>query len=145
MPTRVIFLTGWSASGKSTIARELQKKLGCNFLGTREVIHELALKMGFKRIRAWLRSCGTKEVVKMSRAAMVEAIGGLNSSQDLIIDDAFDSKLPSAVKRTYSQADILVLHINATKAHRLERMAKRLSVDEKGAVKESRLIDGFKK
>lgn len=141
----ILLFTGYSASGKSTIAKELNKTFGFYNLGEREILHSLAVVAGFQRTREWLRHEGSEALIEAARVETVNRIKKMGPKWGVMIDGSYDQALPDTLKNFFPSYRQLIIHIDLDDEERKERMIKRQegSVDE--SKKEMGLIDNFKR
>lgn len=139
---KIFLMTGESATGKSTIARQVSNDLQIPFLGEREIIHSLATRNGFPRGRLWVASIGVEGAFDNLLTETIDRIEQVDGTS-VVIDGAYDSRL--ADELTNRTHEPFIICVRAPYALRLKRMQKRLgNSSEEDALAEMRLIDGFK-
>ncbi|MDO8638074.1 MAG: AAA family ATPase [Candidatus Daviesbacteria bacterium] len=141
----ILLFTGYSASGKSTIAGEINKKLNFYYLGEREILHNLAVSLGYKRTREWLQHDGNEALLEAARAETIARIKEVDSKQGIILDGSYDHKLPSILKNTFPEARQLIICVALDDQMRKERMSVRLGESAEKAEEERDIIDDFKR
>lgn len=140
----ILLFTGWSAAGKSTIARRLGEDLEMPVVGARKVLHQVANKRGFTRIRYWLAANGIEEVLNEGLLAGLEEIRASRGTRGVIWDDAFDPRLPLLLRREFGEEEVVIIAVDTPPETREERLEKRLGTNREEVLHELRFIDGFK-
>jgi len=140
----ILLFTGYSATGKSTLAKKLSEHLGYEFISVRPLLHKIAEDKGYSRIRQWLAEEGAENLVQATKTELVRTITERQKLPGAIIDDAFDRGLESIIKSAFPTDTVLVVALTLDENTREIRMSNRIgrSVDE--AREELRLFDGFK-
>lgn len=140
----VLLFTGWSASGKSTLAKEVNQNLGYFYIKERDILHDLAIASGFRRTREWLAAKGTQNVFQAATKETVRQISDLGSA-NCLIDGSYDRCLPHILRANLSYTRVTIISVIASLEERERRMMGRLGVSLEEARKEKNLIDGFKR
>lgn len=140
----LLLFTGLSASGKSTIAREINKSLGFGFLGEREVLHTLAVARGFIHTRDWLASDGVDILLEEARSETAKMIRQQEFKNGVIIDGSYDRQLPGFLVTEFPGVNLFIIGVAVEDITRQKRMVSRLGTSLEEAQREMSLIDGFK-
>lgn len=136
--------TGYSATGKSTLAKKLSEYLGYEFIPVRPLLHKVAEEKGYSRIRQWLAEEGAENLVQATRGELVTVITERQKLPGVIVDDNFDRGLGGLIRSAFPGDTVLVIAFTLDGSTRETRMATRLGKSVEEAREELKLLDGFK-
>lgn len=139
-----LLFTGFSAAGKSTIARRLSKDYGFLLLEERAILHELAIAQGFNRTREWIREEGEELVLQAARIGTILKMKELSGGMGVVVDGSYDRHLPLTLRITFPDSRVTVVCVTIEDQEREIRMRSRLGTTIDLARQEMELIDGFK-
>jgi len=140
----IILFTGFSASGKSTIASEVNKLLQLQYISERKILHNIASSRGFERTRHWLANESLEVILEAARAETVQRMREQRNSRGTVIDGSYDCELPLCLRRIFPEAILTTIFISLGPWEREQRMIRRLGGSAEIAGEEQSLIDGFK-
>ena len=134
----VVGFTGYSCSGKTTIAKKICEKYDFTLLSVRDISHQLANKNGYNRSRDFIMSIGNEKYLEICRQEILRL---LSSTGDYIIDDIMDPSLWIDIVKSY---DCLLLSFKLEENKRLDRLCTRLNCDWNFACIELKFLDDCK-
>lgn len=114
----VLCLTGFSCSGKTSVARYLADHYNYSVISVRNISHALAVENGFSRTREWLSNTSIEQYLSECRKYILSII---NNRQNFIIDDLFDIQLWNGVVLY----DSILVSFNLDKSIRIKRIFQR--------------------
>ena len=143
---QIIFLAGYSAAGKSTLARELRDNHGYQFIEHQPLVHEIAQAKGYERARHWLADAGVEQFANESAKAMVvKTKTELNKGETKIVFDvAYGLKMIELFRNEFPDIFRLVVFVmsdNQTRAINIQKRMGTESISE--AEKELHFRDDF--
>jgi dephospho-CoA kinase len=145
----ILLYTGFSASGKSTIAKETNLDLGYSWLDERGILHKRAHALGYPRIRNWLAEVGPEAIIQAARMDTVTIIEEIRAQQNpigIILDGVYDRELPTHLKAAFPDINQLLIAVYIEQNLRARRLGRRIENDSADVIKrELELVDGFKK
>lgn len=139
----IIFLTGFSAVGKTTIAKKLGERLNCSVISLHGIFHSLAKENGFGRVRYWLGEVGIDRMLEEQRVKLAQLVEG--STGSLIIDDLIDPQTPVFIRDRYPENKVVVILVEGGRSLQEQRIQQRMGVDSKEALSELNFLDRVKK
>lgn len=142
---KIVLFTGFSASGKSTIASQAGKELEVPVVNLHDLVRKIARNSGFRKTREWVSGVGLAQALKVSRKALTEAIEKERNSRGIIIDEVLDPETLASLKRRFQEDDFTIVYIGASRRERRRRMLERLEQEEPSvAAQEVRTFDSMK-
>lgn len=148
-PKNIVFFTGLSASGKSTLAQRLGEEVCAPVVSLRrEVLHPVAIENGYARARHWILA--TKEnpsLLVLERSLLAEVIKArskASNSGKIIIDDLIDPGTPQFLRDFFSTSRVSVVFIKSNRHLRKRWIIKRTDASDSEALQEQRWLDGIK-
>lgn len=143
---QIIFLAGYSAAGKSTLARELRDNHGYQFVEHQPLVHEIARSKGYERARHWLADVGVEQFASESAKAMVvKTQTELNKGETKIVFDvAYGLKMIELFRNEFPDIFRLIVFVMSDANTRTRNIQKRMgtgSISE--AETELRFRDDF--
>ncbi len=143
---QIIFLAGYSAAGKSTLARELRDKHGYQFVEHQPLVHDIAQRKGYERARHWLSDVGVEQFATESAEAMiVKTKGELNKGETKIVFDvAYGLKMIELFRNEFPDVFRLVVFVMSDDQTRAVNIQKRMGTESiSEAEKELHFRDDF--
>jgi len=143
---RIIFLAGYSAAGKSTLAQELYTNWDYSFVEHQPLVHEIAFKKGYQRARYWLSEVGVNQFAKESTQEMILRTKKFfhEDKEKIVFDVTYGREMLKLFQREFPNIYILVVSIIAEEDVRLKNIQKRMGTESYSkAQKELRFRDGF--
>ncbi|MBI4040092.1 AAA family ATPase [Candidatus Daviesbacteria bacterium] len=140
----LLLFTGYSASGKSTIAEYINRDFGYELIGERTILHNLAVRNGYNRTREWVIGEDWVTILHLAREATIEMIAS-QSTEGVILDGSYDRDLPASLLYSLPNAKLTIIHIDLDQETRDLRMMARMGESLDIAKRERELIDNFKK
>mgnify|MGYP001562563870 CR=1 FL=1 len=141
----IILLTGFSASGKSTLAKILGEKLEMDMLSVRALVDDITQRSGFERTRYWLADIGISKALEQLNEEIIYAIKLREKNNNgVIIDDLIDPKLVAILRDQFPEDIITVVAVKVDRKLRLQRVVERMGILAKDAIKELRFLDRIK-
>lgn len=140
----IILFTGLSASGKSTISKEVSKKLDLPRIDIHAIIHDIALQKGFPRARNWILETGIPRALEETRESLVKETENARNREGVIIDEVLDPETFDLLKHRFAEDEFCTVYIKTNRHDRKRFMANRLGKKTKEAKREIRFIDGLK-
>lgn len=141
----ILLFTGYSASGKSTLAERINVDLKYKFFGERNIIHNLAVERGYSRSRYWLQAEGITCMVNAVRSETLQLIRESQQSRGIIIDGAYDREIVPSINGAFPESRLVIISVIVGKNIREERMRHRLRGQEHLVLYELKGIDYFKR
>ena len=143
---QIIFLAGYSAAGKSTLARELRDSHGYQFVEHQPLVHEIAQSKGYKRARHWLADVGVEQFAKESAKAMVVKTKREFDSGEtkIVFDVAYGLKMIELFRNEFPDIFRLVVFVMSDENTRTSNIQKRMGTESSSeAQKELSFRDDF--
>lgn len=143
---QIVFLAGYSAAGKSTLAREMRDSWGYNLVEHQPLVHGLATSKGYERARHWLAEVGTNQFADESTNEMASRAKKIldNGEAKVVFDVAYGTNMLEIFRKEFPNIYILVVSIIAGEDTRAENIQKRMDTkSSEEARKELRFRDGF--
>lgn len=146
----VLFFTGPSGTGKSTLAASLCERHDGTHVSERVLCHELATQHGFARTRHWIEKVGAQQVGVELRDRTVEMVRNTYTGGLVAVDGAYRPDLLERIDACLPGVLQGVVVVEAPVDVRVRRVAQRLaaaglrevSLDEARA--EMTFLDGVK-
>lgn len=134
---QMIFLAGYSAAGKSTLARELRDNYGYQFVEHQPLVHEIAQSKGYERARHWLADVGVEQFANESVKAMIlKAKGELNKGEiKIVFDVAYGLKMIELFRNEFPDIFRLVVFVISDDQTRASNIQKRMGTKSTIAAK----------
>lgn len=139
----ILFLTGLSASGKSTIAQQLGEQINIPVINLREVLRTVARKNGFERTRYWIVSVGLPTMLEEGRKELINLIQ--QHDNDVIVDDLIDPETPKMMHEYIRGSNIVVARVKTNRHLRKHWITWRMEAPNKEALKELHFLDSIKR
>lgn len=143
---RIVFLSGYSAAGKSTLARELQDNYGYNLVEHQPLVHGIAQSKGYERARHWLADVGVDQFAEESAREMAARTRKLvkEGEAKIVFDVAYGFKMLELFQTEFPDIFRVVVAVLADEETRTKHIQKRMgSVSKEDAEKELHFRDGF--
>jgi dephospho-CoA kinase len=143
----LLLLTGFSGSGKTTIANKVSSLYNIRIISERNILRDLAVSLGFSRARYWYLSDGIHPVLEKTRIETIRRISesiANNPIGYIIIDGCYDKDLPLSIKSEINQINITTVSVLASEETRLNRVMERIRTSRESAFNEINLLDKFK-
>lgn len=143
---QIIFLAGYSAAGKSTLAREMRDNFNYHLIEHQPLIHDIAKGKGYERARHWLANVGVEQFAKESAEEMVARTkSAINEGKTKIVFDVvYGTKMLELFRVEFPDMFRLVVSVLADKEIRTKNIQKRMGTESaEEAEKELRFRDGF--
>lgn len=141
----IILFTGLSASGKTTLSRELAAKYNIVRIDAHQTIHDIAIDAGYERGRDWVKAVGSEEVYRACTESLIKQLNYHKEQSVLFIDEIVDKKMLNVIQTTLPMAEIVTIYIKADPKARLEFMGKRIDEHNQSKIMaEIDFIDGLK-
>ena len=125
---QIIFLAGYSAAGKSTLAREMSVNHGYQLIEHQPFIHQLAVERGFKRARNWLEHVGIDRFAEDSSTAMVSRTADLVSQggKKIVLDATYGLQMLNLFDIHFPDLYRIVVSVIASNQARLRNIQRRM-------------------
>lgn len=143
---QIIFLAGYSAAGKSTLARELRDNWEYHLIEHQPLVHGIALNKGYERARYWLADVGAAQFANESAKEMVVRTRKvLNEGETKIVFDVvYGLKMLKLFQNEFPDIFRLVISIIADEDTRKNNIKKRMGTESNSdATKELHFRDNF--
>lgn len=143
---QIVFLAGYSAAGKSTLAREMRDSWEYNLIEHQPLVHGLATSRGYERARHWLADAGVNQFADESAQEMVKRTRKIIDVGEtkVVFDVAYGTKMLELFQREFPDIFKLVVSVLADESTRVENIQKRMGTESiEDAGKELRFRDGF--
>lgn len=139
---RFVFLTGYSSSGKSTVARHLVERHGFGYFAFRDMVRAAAEKTGYATITDYLEAT---DIEQAKRELIDETLPRLAAMSDetILIDGLYAPEYYHAIRAAFPERRSIVLAITSDETLREERMRAR-EVNEPTALKSRTYLDEYK-
>ena len=143
---QIVFLAGYSAVGKSALAREMSDSWGYKLIEHQPLVHDIASSKGYERARHWLAGVGvqqfadesTKEMVKRTKEALDER------GSKVIFDVTYGVKMLELFQSEFPDIFRLVVSVLADDDTRAKNIQKRMGTNStEEAEQELHFRDGF--
>lgn len=143
---QIVLLAGYSAAGKSTLAREMRNGWGYNLIEHQPLVHSLATSKGYERARHWLAEVGVEKFANESVQEMVKKTRKIIDAgkTKVIFDVLYGTKMLELFRGEFPDMFILVVSVLADKDTRVENIQKRMGIISiEDAEKELHFRDSF--
>ncbi len=143
---QIVFLAGYSAAGKSTLARQLRDNYGYNLVEHQPLVHEIAQSKGYERARHWLADVGVEQFAEESTREMTARTRMLidQGETKVVFDVVYGRKMLEVFQSEFPDIFRIVVAVLADEETRIEHMQKRMGdVSKEDAEKELHFRDGF--
>jgi len=141
---RLILLVGSSASGKTSLAKELAATINCNAISLSEILRKQAAKKGFSSLHDFFAAVGVENAFAEIRVTCFNLIKLNLDKGTVVVDGVYDSKLFNSLKKSFEK-ELFVINVAASRHIRKRRMILRKKIGEKQAVLRLRKSDAIKK
>jgi dephospho-CoA kinase len=125
---QIVFLAGYSAAGKSTLAREMRDNWGYTLVEHQPMVHGLATKKGYKRARHWLAEVGVDRFAEESAKEMISraesALG--EGKTKIVFDVAYGVKMLELFRNEFPDIFMLVVSVLSDEDTRMGNIQKRM-------------------
>lgn len=143
---QIVFLAGYSAAGKSTLAKEMRDNWDYTLVEHQPLVHGIASRKGFKRARHWLAEVGVEKFAEESANEMVSRTKNVLKEGKIrvVFDVAYGVKMLELFQSEFPDIYKLVVSVIADEDTRTLNIQKRMgteSTDE--AQKELHFRDRF--
>ncbi len=139
-------MAGYSAAGKSTLARALRDNYGYNLVEHQPLVHEVAQRKGYERVRHWLTDVGVQQFEEESTREMATRTRRLIDKGEtrVVFDVAYGVKMLELFRTEFPDIYRIIVAVLADEETRREYIQKRMgSVSKEDAEKELHFRDGF--
>lgn len=141
----ILLLTGFSASGKSTIARAISQNYDLPLVDIHSLVHPKAISEGYARARDWASSVGLEAALSFLRNATFNLVRDLRNPKGLIIDEVLDSETFRLMGERFPEDTIRIIRIMARDEKREKFIKQRLNTDSnEAAQRELASLDNLK-
>jgi len=143
---QIVFLAGYSAAGKSTLAREMRDNWGYTLVEHQPMVHDLATKKGYKRARHWLAEVGVDQFAEESSKEMISRTKSVleEGETKVVFDVAYGVKMLELFQNEFPDIFRLVVSVLSDEDTRTGNIQKRMGTEStKEAEKELHFRDGF--
>lgn len=144
---QIVFLAGYSAAGKSTLAREMRNNWDYTLIEHQPLVHDIASRKGYERARHWLAEVGVEKFAEESTNEMVTRTKQVFDEREIIkvvFDVAYGVKMLELFQKEFPDIFRLVVSVIADEDTRAINIQKRMGTESKEeAKKELRFRDGF--
>lgn len=144
---QIVFLAGYSAAGKSTLAREMQEKWGYTLIEHQPLVHNIALREGCKRARHWLAKVGVEKFAEESTNEMVQRTKKAfdeEGATKVVFDVSYGARMFDLFQKEFPNMFILVTSVIADEDTRAMNIQKRMGTEsEEEAKTELHFRDSF--
>ena len=143
---QIVFLVGYSAAGKSTLAREMRDNWDYTLIEHQLLVHDIASRKGFRRARYWLAEVGVEKFAEESVNEMVEKTKKVlgDGETKIVFDVAYGVKMLELFREEFSDIFRLVVSVIADEDTRTVNIQRRMGTDSSDeAKKELYFRDSF--
>lgn len=143
---RIVFMAGYSAAGKSTLARALRDNYGYNLVEHQPLVHEIAQRKGYERARHWLADVGIQQFEEESTREMAARTRRLidEGETKVVFDVTYGVKMFEFFRTEFPDIYRIIVAVLADGKTRTEYIQKRMGgVSKEDAEKELLFRDGF--
>lgn len=140
----IFFLTGLSASGKTTIANLAGEQLGIPVISLREALRGAARRSGFERTRHWIAHVGIPAARAEGQQELARLIESHNSNSKVLIDDLIDPHTPQVIRKLFQESSVTTIRIKTNRHLRKRHVEQRMGTSVKEALNELHLLDKIK-
>jgi len=143
---QIIFLAGYSAVGKSTLAKEMRDKWGYHLIEHQPLVHNLASWKGYERARHWLADVGVTQFANESAKEMVTRTKRIMEEGEtkVVFDVAYGIKMLELFQNEFPDIYRLVVAVVSDEDTRTKNIQKRMgNVSTKDAETELHFRDDF--
>lgn len=144
---QIIFLAGYSAAGKSTLAREMRDSWEYNLVEHQPLVHGLATRKGYERARHWLAEVGVEKFAEESANEMIAKTKKAFDEEEatkVIFDVSYGTKMLELFQKEFPDIFRLVVSVMVDKNIRAINIQKRMGVESRNeAIKELHFRDSF--
>ena len=145
MNKKIIMISGRSASGKSTLIKQIKEEYDCVVLSFGKVHKETVKKSEYTYAKEWIKEEGfdsyEKELLVCFRDNIVSII---NTNSDFIIIDGIFSEKCFSFIRNIKSIDAINIVLDTSYTTRIKRMMKRENLNYKDAIQHLNTTDGIK-
>ena len=146
MSKKIIAVTGYSASGKSTVINQIHKMYNCSVIRFGAIHKECVKSSGHEYAKSWIKEEGTEpydnRLVWYFKNYLISAI---NNNNDLIVIDGIFSHKCFRYLKHISSIDLINVSLDTEDSIRLKRIIKREGLSYTDAVKHLNTADSIKK
>lgn len=143
---QIVFLAGYSAAGKSTLAREMCDNWGYHLIEHQPLVHDIASSKGYKRARHWLADVGVNQFADESAREMVtraKKILGAGETK-IVFDVAYGTRMLELFQNEFPDIYRFVIYVIAEEDFRTKNIQKRMGTESSDeAEKELHFRDSF--
>jgi len=143
---QIVFLVGYSAAGKSTLAREMRDNWDYTLIEHQLLVHDIASRKGFRRARYWLAEVGVEKFAEESVNEMVEKTKKVlgDGETKIVFDVAYGVKMLELFREEFPDIFRLVVSVIADEDTRTVNIQRRMGTDSSDeAKKELYFRDSF--
>jgi dephospho-CoA kinase len=143
---QIVFLAGYSAAGKSTLAREMRDNWGYTLVEHQPMVHDLATKKGYGRARHWLAEVGADQFAEESAKEMISRTKSVleEGETKVVFDVAYGVKMLELFQNEFPDIFRLVVSVLSDEDTRTGNIQKRMGTEStEEAEKELHFRDGF--
>jgi dephospho-CoA kinase len=142
----IVFLVGYSAAGKSTLAKAMRDNFGYFLIEHQPLIHKIAEKKGFLRARFWLAKAGAEQFAEESANEMIAQTKSAidEGKTKIVFDIAYGLKMHKLFKNEFPDAIRLTVSVLSDDKIRAKNIQKRMGAESAEEAKEElNLRDDF--
>lgn len=126
---QIIFLAGYSAAGKSTLAREMRDNFSYRLVEHQPLVHDIASRKGYERARHWLADVGVEKFTEESTNEMVTRTKKAfdeEGATKVVLDIACGVKMLGFFQKEFPDVSILIVFVMADEDTRALNIQKRM-------------------
>lgn len=140
---KLVLLTGYSCTGKTTISKLLSEREGFYFISIHAIISKIAIERGYLRGRKWFKNEGIQSISKILSEFLCSFVKQSNEDK-IVIDDIYDLNLLNSINENFPNSKSMLIALKSMNSCRLNRMSERAEADITTAESELKLYDSFK-
>lgn len=146
MQKLIVFITGLTGAGKTSIGVQLSKAQGIPFFSIGRFQRIYALKQGFKDVTEFNRKMGLeKAYFDLLPSILDEIKQKINQNKGLVIEGLYSKSVFDSVKKEFPHARIKLFNVVSSRHTRLNRIVIRQRLPKKKAAKILHALDKSKK